>query len=56
MKPDRPSLIRATPRPAKYRCLDCGHEFDGVGGAGTTCPTGCGSKYFKWLDYEATAP
>jgi DNA-directed RNA polymerase subunit RPC12/RpoP len=55
MKPERPSLIRATPRRAKYRCLGCNTEFDGTGGAHTECPTGCGSLYFKWLDFEGAA-
>jgi hypothetical protein len=50
-KKDRPSLIRDQPRAARYRCLGCQTEFDGTAGAHTACPTGCGSLYFKWIDF-----
>lgn len=35
---------------ARYRCLDCGHEYLGEPGP-TQCPV-CGHLYVEWLNHE----
>lgn len=41
---------------ARYRCLRCGHEWNGAPGPGTAddptqCPK-CGHLYVSWLNYK----
>ena len=44
---------------ARYRCLNCGHEWAGVAGPVqpdetlTQCPM-CAHVYIKWLNYGET--
>ena len=34
---------------AKYRCIKCGHDWEGEPGP-TDCPA-CDHKYVKWINY-----
>lgn len=38
----------------KYLCLKCGHKWKSkLVGPKLRCVVNCGSKYIKWVNYEA---